>query len=75
MDKINKEMTIQEIFYKYPEKRDELAKVLMKAGLGCMGCAAAQFETLEQGLDAHGKSSKEISTLISNLNSVLSSKN
>ena len=56
MNQITKDMTIQEIFYKYPENRDELANVLMNAGLGCIGCAAAQFETLEQGLLAHEKS-------------------
>lgn len=69
---IKKEMTIQEIFYQFPEKREELAKVLMQAGLGCLGCAAAQFETLEQGLLAHGKSPKEITSIISSLNSVIS---
>lgn len=74
MANIMKEMTIQEIFYKYPDKREELAMVLMKAGLGCLGCAAAQFETLEQGLLAHGKSPKEITTIISDLNSVVCKK-
>jgi hybrid cluster-associated redox disulfide protein len=72
MDKIIKDMTIQEIFYKYPDKRNELAKVLMQAGLGCLGCAAAQFETLEQGLLAHGKSDKEINLIINSLNSIIS---
>lgn len=74
MNKILKDMTIQEIFYKYPDKRQELAKVLMEAGLGCLGCAAAQFETLEQGLLAHGKSPKEITSVINSLNSVISGK-
>lgn len=72
MDKITKDMTIQEIFYKFPEKRDDLANVLMQAGLGCLGCAAAQFETIEQGLLAHGKSSEEIDKILSGLNSVIS---
>jgi len=72
MNKITKTMTIQEIFYKFPEKRDELAKVLMQAGLGCLGCSAAQFETIEQGLLAHGKNSTEINTIINDLNSVIS---
>ncbi len=74
MNKIVKDMTIQEIFYKFPEKRNELAKVLMQVGLGCLGCAGAQFETIEQGLLAHGKSPKEINSLISDLNSVISKK-
>ena len=71
MDEIDKNITIQEIFYKYPEKRDELANVLMNAGLGCLGCAAAQFETLEQGLLAHNKSEEEIQTIINELNTII----
>ncbi|MFA6118768.1 MAG: DUF1858 domain-containing protein [Parachlamydiales bacterium] len=72
MNKITKDMAIQEIFYKFPNKREELADVLMSAGLGCIGCALAQYETLEQGLQAHGKTSQEISTIINSLNSVIS---
>jgi len=72
MDKIKKEMTIQEIFYNFPEKRDKLAEVLMKAGLGCIGCALAEYETLEQGLQSHGKSEEEIMTIVKELNLVVS---
>ena len=72
MEKINKDMTIQEIFYKFPEKRDALADVLMNAGLACVGCASAQFETLEQGLLAHGKDQESIDNVLSNLNSAVS---
>lgn len=72
MMKITKEMTIAEIFYKFPENQDALAEVLMKSGLACVGCAAAQFETLEQGFLAHGMSSSELEKIISDLNSVIS---
>ncbi|HEU63940.1 MAG: hypothetical protein KR126chlam4_00781 [Candidatus Anoxychlamydiales bacterium] len=68
---ITKDMTIQEIFYNFPDKKDALADVLMQVGLGCCGCAGAQFETIEQGLMAHGKSQEEINKTLSDLNSVI----
>jgi len=68
---ITKDMTIQEIFYNFPDKKDELADILMEVGLGCCGCAGAQFETIEQGLMAHGKSSEEIEKVLSDLNSII----
>lgn len=69
--KITKDMTIQEIFYTFPEKKEKLADVLMQAGLGCFGCAGAQFETIEQGLMAHGKNQEEIDKMLKDLNSAL----
>ena len=71
MEKISKDMTIQEIFYNFGKKKEALAQVLMDAGLSCMGCAASQFETLEQGLMAHGKSEEEVVSVLNNLNSIL----
>ena len=68
---ITKDMTIQEIFYNFPDKKDALADVLMHVGLGCCGCAGAQFETIEQGLMAHGKSQEEIDKTLSDLNSAI----
>ncbi|TYB30867.1 MAG: DUF1858 domain-containing protein [Candidatus Mcinerneyibacterium aminivorans] len=50
MAKITKDMQLKEIISKYPE----IAQELQKMGLGCVGCFAAQFETLEQGLRVHG---------------------
>ena len=47
---IQKEMPIIEVAQKHPE----VLPVFQKYGLGCLGCIAAQFETLEQGLNAHG---------------------
>ena len=70
-NQIHKDMTIQEIFYHFPEKKEVLAQVLMNSGLSCLGCAASSFETLEQGLMAHGKSQEEIDTILSDLNSAL----
>lgn len=47
---IDKNMPIRELLQKYPES----ASVFSLYGIGCIGCALAQFETLEQGLNAHG---------------------
>jgi len=48
--KVTKDMSISNILEKHPES----AAVFMKHGFHCLGCMAAQFETLEQGAQAHG---------------------
>jgi len=48
--KITKEMNIIEVVQRYPDT----AMVFMYAGMGCFGCHAAQFETIEEGALAHG---------------------
>ena len=50
MAKITKDIGIVEAVQTYPE----VLEVLQENGLGCVGCMAAQFETLEQGATAHG---------------------
>mgnify|MGYP000846726178 FL=1 len=62
--KITKTMGIQECVEKYPES----VPVFFKHGLGCLGCAAAHFETIEQGAAAHGI---DIDALIADLNKVV----
>jgi hybrid cluster-associated redox disulfide protein len=47
---ISKEMSISEIVMKWPET----AGTFMKHGMHCLGCAAARFESVEQGAVAHG---------------------
>ncbi len=47
---VTKEMGITEVVTKYPNS----AKIFMEYGMGCLGCAAAQFENIEQGAKAHG---------------------
>ena len=48
--KITKEMGIMEVVQKYPET----VEVFRAFGMGCIGCAAAHFENIEQGAAAHG---------------------
>lgn len=50
MKQIEKDMLISEIL----EINEELAEVLMEAGMHCIGCAAAHGETLEQACEVHG---------------------
>lgn len=62
--KITKDMGIQDVVDKYPQ----LVPVFFKYGLGCLGCAAARFESIEQGAMAHGI---DVDALIADLNKAL----
>lgn len=46
----------------------EAAEILLDKGLHCLGCHAAQFETLEQGCKGHGMEDKDIEELLKKLN-------
>ncbi len=61
---ITKDMSIIEVVQKYPDT----AMVFMYAGMGCIGCAAARFENIEQGATAHGI---DVDTLVDALNEVV----
>lgn len=50
LNKIAKEMSITEVVSKYPDS----IPVFMEHGMGCLGCAAARYESIEQGAKAHG---------------------
>ncbi len=54
--KITKDMSIGEVVEKYPNT----AEVFMKHGMHCLGCAAAHFENIEQGAEAHGIDVKKL---------------
>ncbi|MDO8622934.1 MAG: DUF1858 domain-containing protein [archaeon] len=62
--KITKNMSMHEILNSNPDA----AEILFKSGMGCVGCPAAQMETLEQGCLAHGMSKKQIDEIIKKLN-------
>jgi len=64
---ITKDMSIMEIVQRYPET----VPVFMRHGLHCLGCAIAQFETLEQGVVAHGM---DLEALLADLNASISAK-
>lgn len=58
---ITKDMSIVEVVGKYPQT----GEVFLNHGMGCLGCAAARFENIEQGAKAHGIN---VDTLIKDLN-------
>jgi len=61
---ITKDMSIMEVVQSYPDT----AEVFMEAGMGCLGCAAARFENIEQGALAHGI---DLDALMDGLNKVV----
>jgi len=58
---ISKDMSIGEVVQKHPET----VAVFFQHGLGCVGCAAARFENIEQGAKAHGI---DVDNLVKDLN-------
>ena len=50
VEEITKDNSISQVIQDHPET----IPVFMKHGLGCIGCALATFETIEQGALAHG---------------------
>jgi hybrid cluster-associated redox disulfide protein len=58
---ISKDMGIMEAIQKYPD----IVGVFVAHGLGCIGCAMANFETIEQGAMAHGM---DLEALMKDLN-------
>ena len=61
---ITKDMSILEVVQKYPDTVD----VFVNVGMGCLGCAAAHFENIEQGAMAHGI---DVDQLVKDLNTVV----
>ena len=61
---ITKDMSILEVVQKYPDTVD----VFVNAVMGCLGCAAAHFENIEQGAMAHGI---DVDQLVKDLNTVV----
>jgi len=71
---ITKDLTIDEIFQKHPHKAQRLGQALTNAGLSCVGCNAATWETLEAGVLGHGLSESTLNKLIDKLNAILGEK-
>lgn len=69
--KIHPQMTIEEILALFPNKAQKLSQEITNAGLHCVGCHAATWETLEVGMLGHGKSQNEIENLVNRLNTLL----
>lgn len=48
--------------------QNEIAAILMSAGMHCIGCAIANHETIEQAAEVHGIDANQ---LIDKLNSII----
>jgi iron-sulfur cluster assembly accessory protein len=68
---IHRHMTIEEILGMFPYKAHKLTQEITNAGLHCVGCHAATWETLEAGMLGHGKSEEAINHLVDRLNKLL----
>ena len=62
---ISKAQSIREVVSQHPET----VAVFRQHGMGCFGCAAANYENLEEGARAHAI---DIELLLSDLNKVIS---
>jgi iron-sulfur cluster assembly protein len=69
--KIDRQMTIEEILSLFPHKAERLSQEISGAGLHCVGCHAATYETLEAGMLGHGMSNEAIERLVKRLNALL----
>lgn len=72
--KIHPQMTIEEILSMFPHKAQRLSQEITNAGLHCVGCSAATWETLEAGMLGHGMTLKDVETLTGKLNALLEEK-
>ncbi len=68
---ITNKMTIAEIFETFPHQSGRLAQAITDCGLHCVGCHAATWETLEEGMLGHGKSPAEVEDLLKQLNKII----
>lgn len=66
-EKISKDMTIGEIL----DVDRETGKYLIEMGMHCLGCPAAQGESLEEACEVHGV---DCSEMVEKINSFLESK-
>lgn len=71
---ITREMTIEEIFTRFPQKSQLLSQEITNAGLNCVGCGAAVWETLEAGMLSHGFKEEAVEQLLGRLNRILAEK-
>lgn len=61
---INKNMTIGELLM----VNENIAPILMRAGMHCLGCPSSQMETLEEACMVHGI---DCDVLVSQINEIL----
>lgn len=67
-DKITKDTIIADVLEKAGQPAVE---IMLNHGLGCIGCHASPFETIEQGALTHGMNKKELDKMLKELNKVI----
>ena len=75
LTKIHKDMPIAEVLASFPDKAKLLSEILIDFGIHCVGCGAATFETLEEGVLGHGFSEEQLNQLVIDLNNAVSNEN
>lgn len=70
--KITRFMTIEEILEGFPHRSQKIAQALTSAGLSCVGCGAATWETLEAGMYSHGFDDSAIDKMVEQLLAIVS---
>ena len=65
--KVSKKSRIMEVVENHPST----AEVFLESGMHCLGCAAAQYESIEEGCAAHGIDADK---LVEKLNKKISEK-
>src|SRR5271170_4563163 len=68
---IHRQMTIEQILALFPYKAQRLSQEITNAGLHCVGCHAATYETLEAGMRGHGMADEAVDRLVDRLNALL----
>jgi hybrid cluster-associated redox disulfide protein len=61
---ITKDMTVSEVIQRFPET----ARVFSRHGVGCVGCSAAQEDSIEQSAGIHGLDAQQ---LVAELNAAI----
>ena len=66
--KKSKEITKKTKIGQLLEEKPEAGRLLMEAGMGCIGCPMAQMESIEDGCLSHGIDEEDINKLIEKIN-------
>lgn len=53
---ITKDMTIEDVVEQFPET----TQVFSRYGVGCLGCSAAQYDSIGEGAAVHGLDAEEL---------------
>ncbi len=69
-EKITKDTIIAEALRICPDS----GRLLFEQGVQCIGCGASAYETIEEGMLAHGKTPEEIEKIVDEINKLIPKK-